>query len=508
VWDARGRRRHGWPKRLATGVTPPPIPRPALRFTRLPIQGATAPPVLVDLDGDGRLDVVQSAWDGHVHAWRADGRAVRGFPVAVRITAPPPSGYSRLDDRKLDTSPAVADLDGDGRPELVLRTQQMDIRDGGIQPLAWQWSVALHHDGTPVAGWPVRTQNLFAYYGSAQEFVTEGVSTPAVADVDGDGRDEVEISPLFSPGTLYRGDGTPRAVYGPVPDAVRTLLSDPTRLLAGQLPTDAPVSFSGSGAFGHVGGAAGLTYTEPGSNALSIVGALLLAGSGQPIVNVERAYDARTGAGRPGFPAVSQGLNFLGGQTIADVTGDGRAEVLEGADSSALHAFEEPGGGQANGFPKFTTGWTVYAPAVGDVDGDGRVEVVAATREGYLMAWRTRGRTSADDEWWSYRHDERNTSRYGEDTRPPGPVGRLRLRAGRASFDAPGDDWLSGTPRRYVVRAYRHGRRSPSSVREVAATHRAGFRESISVPRSAVRVVVQARDDAGNLGTPVSARRR
>jgi hypothetical protein len=45
-------------------------------------------------------------------------------------------------------------------------------------------------------------------------------------------------------------------------------------------------------------------------------------------------------------------------------------------------------------------------------------------------------------------------------------------------------------------------------VREVAATHAAGFRESVAVPRRAVRVSVQAADEAGNLGTPVSARAR
>jgi hypothetical protein len=48
------------------------------------------------------------------------------------------------------------------------------------------------------------------YYGSAQEFITEGSNSPAVADIDGDGRDEVVSNPVFSINAYpFKGDGTP-----------------------------------------------------------------------------------------------------------------------------------------------------------------------------------------------------------------------------------------------------------------------------------------------------------
>ena len=43
------------------------------------------------------------------------------------------------------------------------------------------------------------------------------------------------------------------------------------------------------------------------------------------------------------------------------------------------------------------------------------------------MAWNTPGKAGGGDQWWSYRHDERNTGTYGIDTRPPGILARPGL---------------------------------------------------------------------------------
>ena len=102
-------------------------------------------------------------------------------------------------------------------------------------------------------------------------------------------------------------------------------------------------------------------------------------------------HDATTGRRRsPASRRKTQGLDFLGAPAIADVTGDGKPEVIEGGDSSAIHAFTD-GGAQASGFPKFTSGWVVFGPATGDIDSDGKTELVAMTREGYLIVWKTDG---------------------------------------------------------------------------------------------------------------------
>ncbi|GAA0274592.1 hypothetical protein GCM10009527_083770 [Actinomadura nitritigenes] len=407
VFDASGRLLPGWPKTLDAGVAPPPVPRPALKYTRLPVQGATASPVLVDLDGDGGLDIVQAGWDGRVHAWRPDGSDLPGWPVEVRTGNGPPDGYIRIDDHKLPGTPAVADLDGDGRPEIVVRSQLSDSKGGGEQFYGANYAFAYHADGAPVAGWPVRMASVMTFYGSAQEFITEGVNQPVTADVDGDGKDEVATGPSFGPTYLISGTGRILRDYGPLANPAL----DPSAVLGGHLPADVPLSFTTSGAFGRFGPLGRLGYTEGGSGAASLVAALLFPGSGQPIGNYQRGYDAATALPVPGFPQRRTGLAFLGSPIVADVTGDGRAEVIGGGDTSTLHAFTWTG--QAAGFPLFTGGWTIWSPSAGDLDGDGRTDLVATTREGYLFAWRTQGRADAV-EWPTYHHDDQRTGRYGQ----------------------------------------------------------------------------------------------
>ena len=567
VFDSRGHRRAGWPKALATGVVQPGIPRVSTPFTRVPVQGATAPPVLFDLEGRGQLDVIQGAWDGHVYAWRPDGTSVPGWPVEVKLpdaTKPSLPGDSIVQDHKIDVAPAIAYLDSSGRPDVVVRSQYTEVPGAGLQPGGISHVFAYHADGTPVAGWPIANNSTVIYYGSAQEFLTEGVNAPVTASVAGGGQDEVAAQAgIFSPALLYRGDGSTAGALSPTPG-----LSD--FLNPGGPNPDVPVGFTTTGAFGKIGSGP-LAYSQPMVGAASTAHALLLPGSGTPIHNEAFASVAATGAPVSGYPATAQGLDFLSAPAIADVggsAGTGGGDVILGGDSSALQAYDGSGR-MVSGFPKFTSGWILWGPSVGDLMGDGHNEVVALTREGYVYAWRTDGVPGAGDQWWSYRHDEHNTGRWGTDTRPPGAARLASLSAdGRVlSFVAPGSDWYDGTassyritvrvtsspapargrarPRCRVVR--RHGRRvrvcprarRRSSKRAAAAARHArrrrrrkpaarrptphtvtrtivltrtpsgpaGTIETIDLPVAATSVTVQALDSSGNVAVPVTVAR-
>jgi hypothetical protein len=108
-----------------------------------------------------------------------------------------------------------------------------------------------------------------------------------------------------------------------------------------------------------------------------------------------------------------EGWTIVAGPALADVDGDGAAELLAGSSGNVLHAFREDGS-EPGGWPKDVGGWLLAAPAVGDVDGDKRLEVVAVTRDGWLYAWDTPTRASAAAlPWPSFRHDVRNSGRYG-----------------------------------------------------------------------------------------------
>ncbi len=457
----------------------------------------------------------RSAGTGGISVWNARGRKLDGFPVKVELPAghSPPAGHVTENDQKLDTAPAVGDIDGDGKPEIVLKSQYTDALGTGLQPLAVSHLHAYNSDGSLVKGFPVEVQGLISFVGSAQEFVTEGANSPSLADVDGDGKDEIAFEPaLFSPAMLFGGDGSTRGVYGPVPGATLSALAskDLGNLLDifhGNLPDDTPVGFTTSGAFGRVGGGKRLAYTEPGSGAASVASGLLLAGGGFPINNYVRAFDAQTGAPVAGFPAKLQGLDFLGAPAVADVDGDGKPDVINAADSSAIGAYGSAGR-QVGGFPHFQPGWIVWSPSVGDVDSDGRTDVVAITREGYLMAWRTKGKAgSGDDEWWSYRHDERNTGTYGTDTRPPGVIRDARIKGvhskhGRLRFRMPGDDWYAGRAKSYRVWFVdRHNKRIRSGPARRKVEVDAGKSVTVRLPAGTRKVKVRVFDEAGN-GSP------
>jgi hypothetical protein len=146
-------------------------------------------------------------------------------------------GLVLINDQKLDATPAVAYLSGGHVPDIVVRAQYSESKGGGEQFFGANYVFAFHADGSPVAGWPVRLPSIMTFNGSAQEFITEAVNQPAVADVNGDGRDEVATGPSFGPTYLISGPGrvqlnfhVRRAKAGPasLPNDVRRC-TDPHR---------------------------------------------------------------------------------------------------------------------------------------------------------------------------------------------------------------------------------------------------------------------------------------
>ena len=105
-------------------------------------------------------------------------------------------------------------------------------------------------------------------------------------------------------------------------------------------------------------------------------------------------------------------MQFLTSPAIADVSGDGDAEIIQGSGGYLLRAFDVDGL-QPAGWPKFTHGWLVASPAPGDIDGDGLLEVVAATREGNLYIWETpRRRPPGSVQWQGFGGDRRNSKNW------------------------------------------------------------------------------------------------
>ena len=158
-------------------------------------------PAVGDIDGDGQLEIVagydcdgapgQSCYPnygGYVGAWHINGTPVAGWPKFISKQV-------------VWSSPALADIDGDGRLDVVVGQGNMNATmfDGGRQPMNGQYVYAFHGDGSSVAGWPVNIgRNV--------------TSSPAVGDINGDGRPDVAF--VADDGYLYAYTGSGQRIWG------------------------------------------------------------------------------------------------------------------------------------------------------------------------------------------------------------------------------------------------------------------------------------------------------
>jgi FG-GAP-like repeat len=351
-------------------------------------------PALADLDRDGKLDIVFGAADQRIYAVKGNGKLVKGWPVLARDNA------SGGDPEKILSSPAIGDINGDGRPDVVEGTAETY----GSTPNTSGRVYAFSAKGKRLPGWPVSVSGLAA---NAIPLAGQGVPmSPVLADLDGDQKDEVAISSFTGEPELYRGDGT--RMGGP----------------GGQ----SHFQFAGTGAGSHSSAPSALAL---GANAafgrltrggpLDLFGGMVdsrLAAAQSapstklPFEHLLGGWDAASGNWLSAYPITMEGWMIVTAPAIADIDGDGKAEVISGSSGDVLHAFH-PDGSEAPGWPKNIGEWLLAAPAVGDVDGDGKLEVVAVTRDGYLWVWNTPARAKkALREWPSFRHDPRNTGRY------------------------------------------------------------------------------------------------
>lgn len=432
VWNADGALRfvrHSEPAYSAPSMRDP--------FNRV-YKGFVAAPVLADLDGDGDREIVQAGMDRHVYAWDREGHALPGFPTLVvdltkmRVVdpvshklAPRVPGVGQ--GAEIVSTPAVADLDGDGTLEIVLGHNEEYEETPDASSLTSASSTLIHRtgllkagngrlhalrlDGSEMPGFPVAIPDLAL---ELLPTVGDGIpGSPSIADIDGDGSPEIAIFATVGPVMLLRADGTP--YYGRDPAGLALTMRTETGAL------DAPVLPAvGTGVLADVTGLGTWRLFAP---AVGLGRALDVALSGEQLDAVDHlmAWDARTGEPAPGWPRTMEDLMFLTSPAVIDIDDDGVAEVLMGSGGYYLHAFDGITGVEKPGWPKFTGHWLIATPGIADWDGDGTNEVAITSREGWLFVWRDVGPAGGRAPWPTIHHDAANTG-YAGPAPGPGPA--------------------------------------------------------------------------------------
>jgi hypothetical protein len=356
--------------------------------------GFFSSPVLVDLDADGKLDIVQAGMDGRLYAWKGDGTAVRGFPLLVQDPNLPADKKAR---QRIVSTPAAGDFNGDKIPDLVVTTNENYDSQGRLYVVDGRGTTA--SGGPFLPGWPVAVVST-----RFLPVVAQGLPvSPAIVDIDGDGVPEILMSGIAATLKVYDKTGKPFRTFPNAKD--RYGAKSPA-----QNPLEA--SFAASPAVGDLDddGTPDVVQGQLGSDALL---AFASGGTRRDFEHHVAAWDMKSGNFKNGWPQIIEDWQFFSTPIIADVDGDGKVDVLSGSGGYFVHAWNVDGA-EAKGFPKFTGGWALSSPAVGDLDGDGKLELVQATRNGHVFAWRTNGSAKGRIDWDSFHHDARNSGNFNE----------------------------------------------------------------------------------------------
>lgn len=212
-----------------------------------------------DIDDDGQLEITVCSYNS-IYAVELDGTVMSGFPVTF-----PGETYSY-------GSPALADLNGDGKLEILTTTH------GTYNKIH-----ATQYDGTELTGWPYA-------------FANWSYAPPSVADVDGNGDLEVIVGQSGGPVAGYNlfvinHDGT---AFSPFPYLME-------------------------------GGAEGSYVAADivGDEKLEIIFTNNMMDEDKGFVF---AVDAQANL-LDGWPLRPNGFTYLNGATLGDVDGDGVPEI-------------------------------------------------------------------------------------------------------------------------------------------------------------------------------------
>ncbi|HET6349927.1 MAG TPA: C25 family cysteine peptidase [Candidatus Krumholzibacteria bacterium] len=282
------------------------------------------PAALADLDGVPGFEIAAAAYTSkQVFCFKGDGTVMPGWP------------QDTVD--MVRASVVIGDIDGDGSPEIIAVDQDAYL-------YAW------HVDGTEVIDGDANplTNGVFKRLPDTNQWQYQ---TPALADIDNDGKEEIII---------------------PTQDMKVYVLNE----VGGNEP-GWPFqlnNYAGGGvAVGDIdnNGQLDITFTTRSSGEI---------------------YALRPDGSQLWQTWINTNLFFNPSPALADLTGDGKLETIIPASNGRLYAIQYDGS-EAPGWPVYysTKTYTESSPVVADVNGDGSVDVLLGDEDRFINAWSSTG---------------------------------------------------------------------------------------------------------------------
>lgn len=350
-----------------------------------------ASPLVADLTGDGNLEIVVATNNGHVLAYRHNGS------LLWKVDTGPLFGMGS-GKQEITASPAAADIDRDGKLEVVVAT-------GTIRPTVCTRGgvIVLDHDGRVEPGWPFLAKDIAVPPSGCPDTV---YSTPALGDLDKDGDLEIVFGSFDH--AIYALHHNGQMVSGFTPDSYHY-----PRFGWPELKGRTADTIWSSAALDDINNDGYLDIvigTDEGNYDASHSPAQgdWVCPYSEPLKDGYcggsiYALD-RQGRLLDGFPRYKYEI-IQSTPAIVDLEGDGQSEIFVGTGSwyyrqssdhptlgFRLYGLNSKGAdlpGWQGG--KTVGGFIAGSPSVGDITGDGKPNIVAAASDKRLYAWHLNG---------------------------------------------------------------------------------------------------------------------
>lgn len=317
-----------------------------------------ASPVIADIDEDGKPEIIIGDLIGS---------KVSVFDLDQNLV------WQKATDGGVRAEVTVEDIDFDGDVEIM-------VGDESGQLYAW------HHDGTAVANFPFTVSS------------SRLLSSPAIEDINEDG--QLEILQMSSDGNMYAFDLDGNKVWAAALTTTADTFGTQTRNgkpVIEDLDGDGQVEIivpSASGAIFVFDGDGTMLWTYGAGDSIT----------GTPVVaNFDPdhpGYEIIFGSGDTFIYVLDQngeliwkrptGWIISSSPLLHDLDGDGFPEILIGGEDKKVHAFHY-WAETVSGWPQEISGAITSAPVAGDIDADGEDEILIGGEDGKLYAWNSDG---------------------------------------------------------------------------------------------------------------------